>query len=553
MRVIMKSLMLSLILFGLCITAFGQHHQTSSEVKQTQTASLMTGLGKHFHPVSTRNAEAQQFFNQGLTLAYGFNHAEAIRSFARAAGLDSQMAMAYWGIALATGPNYNETTIDAARQKAAYEAIQKALSLAANAPEQERAYIEALAKRFSADPQADSKKLAVDYKNAMAALTKRYPDDLDAAVLYVDSAMILNAWKLWTADGKPADGTEEIVAVLESVLARDPNHIGANHFYIHAIEASPHPERALPSADRLASLAPAAGHLVHMAAHIYMRIGDYEAAARSNDLAAKADRAYIESTGASGMYAAYYYSHNLHFLAAAYSMQGRYGDAKRAAEQLENNVRPYLKDLPMLDAFMPTSTFLMVRFQHWDDVLKTSEPDGKMIITNALWHWGRGMAYAARSKSSDAEKERDVFASALKAMPAETSFGLNQASDVLKIAVYMLDAKIATAKGNRTLAIEQLRKAVKAEDALAYDEPPAWYYPPSRESLGGALLLNGKAEEAEKVFRADLEKNRCNGRSLFGLLESLKAQKKIYSAQSVQREFETAWKRADTKLRVKDL
>lgn len=549
----MKSLMLSLVLFGLCATAFGQHHQTTSEVKPTQAAVLMSGLGKHFHPVSARNREAQQFFNQGLTLVYGFNHAEAIRSFIRAAELDPQMAMAYWGIALATGPNYNETTIDAARHKAAYEAIQKALSLAANAPQQERAYIEALTKRFSADPQADSKQLAVDYKNAMAALTKRYPDDLDTAVLYADSAMILNAWKLWTPDGKPAEGTEEIVAVLESVLARDPNHIGANHFYIHAVEASPRPERALPSADRIGLLTPSAGHLVHMAAHIYMRIGDYEAAARSNDLAAKADRVYIESTGANGFYAVYYYSHNLHFLAAAYSMLGRYNDAKKAAEQLEENVRPFVKDLPMLDAFMPTSTFLMVRFQHWDDILKAPEPNRELIITNALWHWGRAMAFAATGKNMNAETERDLFAAVLKAIPASASFGINSASDVLKIAAFMLDGKIALAKGNRTLAVEQLKKAVEAEDALTYDEPPAWYYPPSRESLGGALLLNGNAEEAEKAFRADLEKNRRNGRSLFGLMESLKAQKKTYSAQSVQREFEEAWKRADQKLRVEDL
>lgn len=549
----MKSLMLSLVLFGLCATAFGQHHQTTSEVKTVQAARLMSGLGKHFHPVSTRNAEAQQFFNQGLTLVYAFNHAEAIRSFARAAELDPQMAMAYWGIALATGPNYNETEIEAGRKKAAFEAVQKALSLAANVPEQERAYIEALAKRFSPNAQADSKKLAIGYKNAMSALVKLYPDDLDAAALYADSAMTLNAWKLWTPDGKPAEGTEEIVAVLEAVLARDPNHIGANHFYIHAVEASSRPERALPSADRMALLTPAAGHLVHMPAHIYMRIGDYEAAAVSNDLAAKADRAHIESIGGSNLYAAFYYSHNLHFLAAARSMQGRYTDAKRAAEQLENNVRPFVKDLPMLDAFMPTSTFLMVRFRRWDDMLKAPEPDRAMIVTNALWHWGRGMAYAATGKNAGAERERDVFASALKAMPAETSFGINRAADVLKIASYMLDAKIATAKGNRTLAVELLKKAVEAEDALSYNEPPDWYYPPSRESLGGALLLMGNAEEAEKVFRADLEKKRRNGRSLFGLMESLKAQGKKYSAQSVQREFEAAWKQAEIQLRVENL
>lgn len=549
----MKLSTLFLVSFCLCWTAFGQHHQTGSEIKTAQTARLLRGLGNQTHPVSTANAEAQKFFDQGLTLVYAFNHPEAIRSFARAAELDPQMAMAFWGIALATGPNYNETEVDAARKKAAYEAIQKALSLSANAPAHERAYIEALAKRFSADPQADTKKLALDYKNAAGSLAQRYPDDLDAAVLYADISMTLNAWKLWSPDGKPAAGTEEIIGVLENVLARDPNHIGANHFYIHVIEASPRPERALPSADRLALLTPTAGHLVHMPAHIYMRVGDYEAAAKSNYMAAQADREYIESSGATGIYGIFYYSHNLHFLAAARNMQGRYKDAKDAAELLENNVRPFVKAMPFLDPFMPTSTFLMVRFQRWDEMLKSPEPEREMIITNALWHWGRGMAYAANGKTPDAQKERDAFAAAVKAMPADLHFGINLAHDVLKIAEYMLDAKIAAAKGNRTLAIELLTKAVETEDALAYEEPPAWYYPPSRESLGGALLLSGKPEEAEKVFRADLEKNRRNGRSLFGLLESLKAQKKTYAAASVQREFEEAWKRADVKLRVEDL
>ncbi len=549
----MKHLTLSFILFGLCLTAFGQHHETGLVVNRQQTARLLSGLGKQTHQVSTTNAEAQKFFDQGLTLVYAFNHNEAIRSFARAAELDPKMAMAYWGIALATGPNYNETEIDAERKKAAHEAIQKALSLSANLPEQERAYIETLAKRFSADPQADTKKLALDYQNAARALAARYPDDPDAAVLYADISMTLNAWKLWTPDGKPAQGTEEIVSVLENVLARDPNHIGANHFYVHAVEASPRPERALPSADRMALLTPSAGHLVHMPAHIYMRIGDYEAAAKSNDLAAQADRDYIEITGTTGSYAALYYSHNLHFLAAARSMQGRYNDAKKAAEQLENNVRPFVKVMPFLDPFMPTSTLVMVRFRRWDEMLRSPEPGRELLATNALWHWGRGMAYAATGKIADANKERDVFASASKAMPAETSFGINRAHDVLKIAAYMLDARIATANGKRSLAVELLKKAVEAEDALSYNEPPDWYYPPSRESLGGALLLNGSAAEAEAVFRADLEKNRRNGRSLFGLLESLKAQKKTYDAGFVQREFEEAWKRADVKLRVEDL
>ncbi|MDQ3291759.1 MAG: hypothetical protein M3Q05_10765 [Bacteroidota bacterium] len=549
----MKSFLLILVLGWFCIPVLAQHHHPAPTIKSIQPVSLTTGLGKHHHAVSTTNTQAQGLFNQGLTLVYGFNHPEAIRFFKRATELDPQLAMAYWGIALATGPNYNETTIDSARQKAAYEAIQKAISLMAKAPAYEQAYIQALEKRFSNNPKADQKQLLIDYSTAMSALAKQYPDDLDAATLYADSKMILNAWKLWSPGGKPADGTEEAVQVLETVLARDPEHIGANHLYIHAVEASPRPERALASADRLGNLTPAAGHLVHMPAHIYMRVGNYEAAARCNDLAAKADQAYIESTGVRGTYGAGYYSHNLHFLAAAYSMQGRFNDAKKAASQLETNVGSYLKDMPFLDAFMPTTTFLLVRFRQWEDVLKAPEPSKNLAITNALWHWGRGMAYATTGKPGNAKKERTILMAAIKRIPKETLFGANSATDVLKVAEHMLNARIAAAEENPKLAIELLRQAVAAEDALSYSEPPDWYYPPSRESLGGALLLDKQYEEAEKVFRADLEKNRRNGRSLFGLLQSLKAQDKQYAAQLVQREYEEAWRHSEVQLRVEDL
>jgi tetratricopeptide (TPR) repeat protein len=549
----MKTLLLILTLAGAGLSALSQHHHPAPAVKSAQPNSLMSGLGKHQHQVATKNAQAQALFNQGLTLVYGFNHPEAIRSFQSAAQQDPQLAMAWWGIALATGPNYNETEIDSSRRMASFEAIRKATSLMAGAPEHEQAYISALARRFAADANANPQQLAVDYSQAMAALVQRYPDDLDAATLYADSKMILHAWKLWSPEGKPAEGTEEAVQVLESVLARDPEHIGANHLYIHAVEASPRPERALASANRLAALTPAAGHLVHMPAHIYMRLGDYEAAARSNDQAAKADRVYIENTGAQGIYPAIYYSHNLHFLAAAYSMQGRFGEAKKAAEQLEANIGTYLKDISYLDGFMPTSTFLLVRFRRWTDLLKTPEPDKKLPITNALWHWGRGMAFAATRRPKDAATEQAVFTDALKAIPAETLFGANRAGDVLKVAGYLLEARIAAARDNTSRVVALLQEAVAAEDALAYSEPPDWYYPPTRESLGGALLREKRYKEAEAVFRADLARNRRNGRSLFGLLESLKAQHQQYAAQLVQREYEAAWRQAEVELRVEDL
>ncbi|HYG09911.1 MAG TPA: hypothetical protein VD835_08060 [Pyrinomonadaceae bacterium] len=545
-------------LFFLAITttiAHAQHHANAPA--GTGAVTLLPGLGAHHHPISTTNEEAQRFFNQGLVLVYAFNHDEAARSFQRAAELDPQAAMAYWGIALAAAPNYNSTTMDDARRKIADEAIRKALALSAKAPEHERAYIEAMRQRISPDAKAAQAKLSLAYKEAMGALVRRYPDDLEAATLYADAAMILNAWKLWSPTGAPAAGTEEAVSVLESVLRRNPNHIGANHFYIHAVEASPQPERALPSADRLGALAPAAGHLVHMPAHIYQRVGDYESSARVNDLAARADRAYIEATSGAhaqhGIYTAAYYSHNLHFLAAAYSMQGRFADALKAAEQLESNVRPRLEGMRFLEDFLPTKTLLLVRFRRWDDVLKSPQPAASLTYTRALWHWGRGLAHAATGKAAEAETEQKVFEAALNALPEGARFGANAGRDVLKVASHILVARIAGARGDRKLALQHFRQAVAVEDSLLYNEPPDWYYPPSRESLGGALLAGGEYAEAERVFRADLERNRRNGRSLFGLAESLRAQGKTHAAALVQQEFERAWKNADAPLKAGDL
>jgi hypothetical protein len=542
-------LALSLLLVSLPVFAQHRHQLPENE----RPVALMSGIGENHHPVSTGNAEAQKFFDQGLLLVYAFNHAEAIRSFKRALELDPQMAMAHWGIAYALGPNIN-AGIDPAREREAYEAVRKARALSSSAPENERAYIAALAKRYSIAPGADLKKLAVDYRDAMRELAARYPDDLDAATLYAESAMDLHPWKLWTSDGKPVEGTEEIVLVLESVLRRNPNHVGANHYYIHAVEASRQPDRALPSADRLRAQIKAAGHLVHMPAHIYMRTGDYELAARSNEDAAAADRAYFESTGMKGTYAAGYYSHNLHFLAIAYSMSGRYRDAVQAADQLAGNVRPFLKEMPPLEGFLITQPLILVRFHRWDEILKAPLPDerGGLQGTKTMWRWARAMARAARGEMAEAEVERKAFLEARRALTPDVEWGLNSALDILKIAEGLLDARLAAARHEEQAVLTSLRRAVEAEDALAYDEPPAWFVP-AREALGGALLRAGKAAEAEQVFRADLERNRRNGRALFGLLESLKAQGKTYPALFVQREFESAWKQADTQLKVEDL
>jgi len=514
-------------------------------------AAPSAGIPAVHHPISTASDEAQKVFDQGLAFIYAFNHDEAIHSFKLAAERDPQMAMAYWGIALALGPNIN-LDVDPARERAAYEAAQKALSLAVKAPVNERAYIRALTRRYSVDPKADLKKLAVDYKNAMGDLVRDYPDDLDAATLYAESAMDLRPWQLWTADGKPAEGTEEIIAVLESVLKRNPNHVGAIHYYIHAVEASPNPERALAYAPKLPNLMPDAGHLVHMPAHIYERTGDYEAAARSNQDAAKADETYIKTNGLQGVYPLMYYSHNLHFLAIANSMTGRFADALNAAKQLEAHVGPHVKEMPMLEGFMTVSPLILVRFHRWDDIEKLARPDAFMMGVNAVWHFARGMAYASTGKLDKAGIEREAFSNSRKSVAADAAFGLNPADKVLSIAENVLSARIATAKADSKTAIDLLRRAVEMEDSLSYDEPPAWPMP-VRESLGATLMNNGDFALAEQVFRADLEGNKRNGRSLFGLMTCLKAQGKTYAASLVQSEFEVAWKNADGPLKIEDL
>jgi len=409
-----------------------------------------------------------------------------------------------------------------------------------------------VAARYSADPKADPKKLGQAYKNAMGEVVKRFPDDLDAATLYAESAMNLRPWQLYDLEGNPAEGTEEIVAVLESVLKRNPDHPGANHYYIHAVEASRYPERAVPSAIRLTTLAPAAGHLVHMPAHVWIRIGEYAAAARSNAVAASVDRDYIKKRGIQGVYPQLYYSHNLHFLAVAHAMQGRYGDARKAAEQLVTHITPHVKKTPMLEMFVPTTTLVLARFGRWDEILTSPAPDAGMKITRALWHFARGLAYAAKGKPAQAKSEQKAFAALASTVPAGATWGNSSAATVLKVAEGILDSQIALATGDAKFAITRLRDAVKAEDTLRYNEPPDWVLP-ARERLGAALLQNGQAEEAERVFRADLKKNARNGRLLLGLAESLKVQGKQDAAELVERQFAAAWKNADRPLVLTDL
>jgi tetratricopeptide (TPR) repeat protein len=538
------------ILLGFTIGASAQDHA----VGQMRSATMMTGLGDLHHPVSTKSKEAQGFFDQGLRLIYAFNHDEAARSFHKAAELDPKLAMAYWGIAEAVGPNYNDPASDD-RFKQAHEAIQEAVELGSGASDAERGYILAMAKRFPADPKADLRKAAEEYRDAMRELVAKNPDDLDAATLFAESGMNLHPWGLWRLDGTAEEGTQEIVTTLESVIKRDPNHLGALHYYIHTVEASNSPERALAGAARLASLAPAAGHIVHMPAHVYIRTGDYAAAVKTNEQAAAVDRAYMQRTGVQGIYPMMYYSHNLHFIAMCSAMTGDYLKSYKAAEMLAAHVAPSVKDMPPLEGFMTIPMAVNVRFHKWDAILAMKEPAPDMKTAVGFWHFARGMALAGKGRIGEAEAEYKIVADAEIATPPDAIFQMpinNKTKDILKIAENVLGAQLALAKKDNAAAAGMLRKAVAVQDTLKYDEPQDWFFP-VRESLGGVLLMAGDAKGAEQVFREDLSRNLRNPRSLFGLQRALKAQERNSDAWFVEQEFRKAWKSGGTDLKMEDL
>jgi tetratricopeptide (TPR) repeat protein len=526
-------------------------HAAPPPAASARPVTLVPGIeGVHF-PISTRREDAQKFFDQGLAFVYAFNHEEAVRSFGKAAEIDPASPMPYWGIALALGPNIN-SDVDPAREKAAYDAVQHAVQLAARAPAKERAYVTALARRYSNDPGADLKALAIEYRDAMKQLTRTYPNDMHAATLYAESLMDLHPWQLWAADGSPAEGTTEILDVLERVLEREPNHVGANHYYIHATEASLTPERASKSAKRLETLVPAAGHLVHMPAHTYMRTGNYAGAVLANQKAAEVDRKYIAESGGNTMYAAMYYNHNLDFLASAAMMTGQFAEALAAATELSANARSMMADMPAVEPFAAKTMFVLLRFAKWNDVLALPAPPPDAKILTALSHWGRGVAHAALGQAPEAEQDRRTYAAARSAVPKDAQFNLNPAAAIFAICDGVLDARIATAHDDTDASIAAWRKAVQAEDALAYNEPPDWFYP-TRESLGAALMKAKKWDDADLVFREDLERNPNNGRSLFGRWQALRAADgDVPGTMLVRRRFIDAWADSDITLRLED-
>jgi tetratricopeptide (TPR) repeat protein len=461
-----------------------------------------------------------------------------------------------WGVALAVGPNYNDIDIGHAREQLAYDAINRAKQLASGGPAIEADYVDALSARYAEDTHHDLKVQGERYAKAMEALVAKHPDDLDAATLYAESLMDLHPWQLWTADGKPVEGTETILSTLQSVILRDPNHVGANHFYIHAVEASPDPSVALASAERLETLAPAAGHLVHMPAHIYERVGNFDGSAEANQHAMAADEAYENAehlTGVANMYDTMYLTHNIHFLAAACMMEGRAACAIDAANRLVAHVEPEVPTNKGIEWYMPTQPWVLTRFERWEDIVKSPAPPSDLFVLGSMWHYARGAAFTALKQPAKAAAERKALADAMQNLPKDISPDFNNsAKSVFELSLTALDARMAEASGNREQAIALWKKAVALLDTFAYNEPADWYYP-VRESLGGALLRNNQATEAEAVFRRDLVLNPNSGRSLYGLWQSLLMQHRDSDAALVKAQFETAWAHADFKLTPADL
>lgn len=523
-----------------------QHNHGADPLSMPSAKALLTGAGNYHFAITTKSPEAQKFFNQGIAQLYGFNHDEAFRLFKRAAELDPAAAMPVWGMALTLGSHINNGP-DPAREAAAFQTITKARSLAANAPPHERAYVEALTARYSADPKADTAQLAKNYVAAMAKLHERYPDDPDAATLYAEALMNLNPWKYWDKQGNPLGETARFVAVFESVLQRWPDHPGANHYYIHAVEASKSPERALPSAQRLATLVPGAGHLVHMPSHIYARTGDWELAAKSNEAAVRADRVYLKGRPQEGLYPLMYHPHNLHFLVYARASQGRCQAAARATVELRQQVLPGLDAMPMIQTFLTYDSLVPL----WCPSLPApaTAPSEKYPLMRAMHHYASGVRAAWDGKTDAALRELEAFRKFAPLVPPDMIYEAAYTAAHLRVAEKSLEAWIATASGKPQDAVGRWREAVTAYDELRYDEPPLWYYP-VRQSLAAALLRDGAAAQAEMVLREALSANPRDPRLLFLLWKSLAAQSKTREAALAETQYRAAWAGADLTLDI---
>lgn len=540
-------LTLTIALLG-CGKRDGDGATPDTKADSKREAPLFDDLGTHQHPVTTRSDKAQQYFNQGLILAFAFNHAESARAFQAAQRLDPDCAMCYWGEALALGPNINAPMFPEAVPRA-WAAAQKARELASLVTPREQAYIQALQARYREKPPEDRSGLDRDYRDAMRKLVQDYPDDLDAAALYAEAIMDTTAWNYWEPSGEPGPQTEELLRVLEDVIRQAPDHPLALHLYIHAVEASPDPARGEAAADRLATLVPGAGHMVHMPAHIYMRLGRYAEAADINERAAAADESYITQCRVQGFYPAAYYPHNVHFLWWAATAEGRSEVAIGAARKLITLVTPEIvRQFVVVEPLLAVPQLALIQFGRWDAALAEPAPATEFPLASALVHYAQGTALAAKGDMSRAALKLE----ALRGIQASAKWDayavyLVPAEQIVEIAELLLDADLLLRAGDKGGGLERLREAVKKQEALPYMEPPYWDYS-IRQSLGKALLAVGLAREAEQVYRDDLRRHPRNGWSLFGLEQALRGQGKTAAADAVKQRFELAWKRADIKL-----
>lgn len=541
------------VLLAVALAAGQDAANLSNTTSEGRLAPLLANLGNLNAPITTKAPDAQKYFNQGLTLVYGFNHAEALRSFREVARIDPNCAIAYWGQALALAPNINDPAIGPDREQQGYQAIQEAVKRKQYASKKEAALIDALAARFSAKPpEGNRDALNEAYAKAMTSVYKRFSRDPDVAVLYADAVMNTRPWNYWSTESNPYPGIADVRRALEDAIRRHPDHPGALHMYVHLMEASDEVDVATPSADRLGPLVPAAGHLVHMPAHIYIRTGRYQDAAAANIKAIAADESYITQCRAQGIYPAAYYPHNIHFLNAVLAMDGQSAEAMKSARSLASkHDHAALQDPIFAFAHLlktiPAMT--MVRFGLWDEMLKEPEPPEDQPFGLAMYHFARGFAFSAQAKTDEARNELDLLRKAAqdKWVKEQKILGQNAFSQLADIAIAMLEGDIAGKAGEHDKAVESFTRAVKLEDALTYDEPPDWALPP-RPYLGAAYLKAGKPAEAEKVFREDLKRHRNNGWSLFGLEQSLLQQGKAAEADRAKADFDKAWARADVKL-----
>lgn len=525
--------------------------ETSSPLAQIgESIPLFDNLGTHSYPISTRSQQAQQYFNQGLILAYGFNHAEAVRSFQAGSREDANCAMCQWGLAYALGPNIN-APMELEAVPTAWEAIQQAQALSAFASPREQALIAALAARYSPDPEADRGSLNRAYAKAMGEVHRQYPEDPDIATLYAESLMDTMPWDYWDEDGTPRPETEIILTTLESVIQQHPQHIGALHLYIHAVEKE-RPELAETAADTLRSLVPGSGHLVHMPSHIYIRIGRYHDAVVANQHAVAADTSYMQGSHVPSIYTLAYVPHNYHFEWFGALMTGQYEIALTAAQHTAQVDAAMLRDPDFagsLQHYYSVPLYTLVRFERWQDILATPAPAADLKYPTGIWHYAQGMALTAQGNLAEARGHLDAVNALVvdPEMEEQTIWGFNSTSQVLQIAASVLAGELALASGDEAIAIANLQQAVELESQLVYTEPPDWYSP-TQNLLGQGLFEIGRYADAEAAFRADLEAYPDNGWSLYGLAQSLRAQGKMTEAAAVQTRFEEAWQYADTSL-----